>query len=869
MSIIAELEQVLTHLNNPDDTIRGQAEAAFNRMKESPSALVISLLQLLRASTNSATRISAAVFIRPLLVRQSDTLWDKLTEENKAVVKTELLQGLPTESIGSVRRKLCLITAELGALLVPSGAWPELMPFMFSCVTSDNDTLKECAFTIFGSLAEALKTQFAPYISKLQEVFAAGLNDTRSIKVRLAALGATAAFLSTLDDTARASFQQLTPAMVTTILVALNAKEEEEARDGLELFIEIADSEPLFFRPDIVLVTDSMFGIATELKDLDDSTRHMAIEVLVTLSQSRPTMMKKVPLFVRKMIMLAIKLMLTIEDEDIAAWNKDVGDDAEEVSDYKLGEETMDRVAISVQGKTIVPLLFEMVPALMNDPDWKHRACALSLLSIVGEGCYKFLVPHLSEIVALILRGFADPHPRVRWTACNCVGQMFLDFSPNLQQDYHAQLIPGLSHLMNDVENPKVQAHAAAALINFCDECPNDVVLPYMADLISRLAVLLKSGIILVQEQAITAIASVSDSAKENFLPYYDGFMPYLKSILHTATTKEYRKLRGKAMECISLIGSSVGPEKFFADAKDTMDILVQIQKEYTAGNEEHEDVMPYLHQASARMCRVLGSSFVPYLAILMPPLIATAAAKADLTVMDEDEDPGVVEGWEFYLVGDKKLGVHTSSLDEKAGACNMISCYADEMKEGFFPYVNQCAEVLVPLLKFYFNDGVRIACVSAMPALLRSAYLFLQTSGAAQGADTMFVRNLLAFMLPTFHDSLQQEEDLDILNTMLKCYISCLDVAGEGAINTEQAELIVKVVKQLLDDYAERKKRLLANAKAPDMDEEEQERAEEDQIMNEDALGQTGDIIGKLIRYQRGYTPHYSICRLCFLGIV
>jgi len=847
----AELEQILIHLGNADSTIRGQAEAAFNKMKESPQALVMTLIHLLRAHNDLMIRISAAVLVRPLLVRQTESLWDKLTEENKAAIKQEMLVGLPSESNVSVRRKLCILTAELGALLVPSGGWNELLPFMFSCVTSDNDGLKESAFIIFGSLAAALKAQFAPYISKLKDVFAAGLNDTRSIKVRLAALGATAAFLGTLDETNRGSFQQLTPAMLDTINIALKEHEEEEARDGLELFIEIAEAEPLFFRPDIIPVTENMFAIASTT-DLDDSTRHMAIEVLLTLCATRPPMMKKIPGFVRKMIMLSINLMLTIEDEDLATWNKDVGDDAEDTTDYSLGEEAMDRIAISLQGKTIVPILFEIVPQLMNNAEsWKHRACALALLSIVGEGCYKLLVDHLDNIVNMLLVAFADPHPRVRWTACNCVGQMFLDFAPDLQRKYHTKLIPGLAHLMNDVENPKVQAHAAAALINFCEDCPQEIVLPYMPDLIGRLAVLIKTGSVLVQEQAITALASVADCGKEQFLVYYDGFMPYLKTIINNAITKEYRKLRGKAMECISLIGSAVGPEKFFNDAKETMDILVKIQDEFTKGNTEHEELMPFLHQASARICRVLGAAFVPYLSYLMPPLIATASAKADLTVMEEDESPEVTEGWEFYLVGDKKLGVNTSSMDEKAGACNMIFCYADEMKEGFFPYVNKCAEILVPLLKFYFNDGVKIACVSAMPALMQSAYLYIQNSGAAQGADAMFVRNLLAFMLQPFHDTLQQEEDLEILNTMLKAYLQCLDIAGEGAVNIEQAKGIVEVAKRLLEDYAERKTRLLQNARAPDMDDEEQERAEEEQTMNEDALGQTGDIIGKLLRYQ------------------
>lgn len=52
----------------------------------------------------------------------------------------------------------------------------------------------------------------------------------------------------------------------------------------------------------------------------------------------------------------------------------------------------------------------------------------------------------------------------------------------------------------------------------------------------------------------------------------------------------------------------------------------------------------------------------------------------------EEDEDDDI----ERIQLGDKVLAIRTSILEEKATACNMLCCYADELKEGFFPYVNQ-----------------------------------------------------------------------------------------------------------------------------------------------------------------------------------
>lgn len=44
----------------------------------------------------------------------------------------------------------------------------------------------------------------------------------------------------------------------------------------------------------------------------------------------------------------------------------------------------------------------------------------------------------------------------------------------------------------------------------------------------------------------------------------------------------------------------------------------------------------------------------------------------------------------ETITLGDKRIGIKTSVLEEKATACNMLCCYADELKEGFFPWIDQ-----------------------------------------------------------------------------------------------------------------------------------------------------------------------------------
>jgi importin-5 len=48
----------------------------------------------------------------------------------------------------------------------------------------------------------------------------------------------------------------------------------------------------------------------------------------------------------------------------------------------------------------------------------------------------------------------------------------------------------------------------------------------------------------------------------------------------------------------------------------------------------------------------------------------------------------------EVIPIGNQRVVIKTSMLDDKATACSMICCYADELKEGFFPWVEEVAKV-------------------------------------------------------------------------------------------------------------------------------------------------------------------------------
>ncbi|KAG5066102.1 hypothetical protein JHK86_009833 [Glycine max] len=121
---------------------------------------------------------------------------------------------------------------------------------------------------------------------------------------------------------------------------------------------------------------------------------------------------------------------------------------------------------------------------------------------------------------------------------------------------------------------------------------------------------------------------------------------------------------------------------------------------------------------------------------------------------------------------------LHASVVEEKATACSMLCCYVDELKEGFFPWIDQVGGTLVPLLKFYFHEEVRKIVLSAMPELLRYAKLAIE-KGQSHGRDVTSLKFLTDSLIPALVEALHKEPDIEIWASMLDSLNECLQIFG------------------------------------------------------------------------------------------
>uniref|UniRef100_A0A667Z6G0 Karyopherin (importin) beta 3 n=1 Tax=Myripristis murdjan TaxID=586833 RepID=A0A667Z6G0_9TELE len=804
---------LLGNLMSPDNTARKQAEETYDTIP-GPNKITFLLQAIRDASATEEVKQMAAVLLRRLLSSSFEEIYPGLTLEMQTAIKTELLTSIQQETSPNIRKKVCDIAAELSRNLIDddgNNQWPELLKFLFDSVNSQNVGLREAALHIFWNFPGIFGNQQQHYMEVIKRMLVQCMQDQENPQIRTLAARAAASFvLSNESNTALLKhFSDLLPG----ILQAVNESCYQGDDSVLKSLVEIADTAPKYLRPNLEATLQLSLKLCADT-NLTNMQRQLALEVIVTLSETAAAMLRKHTAIVSQSVPQMLAMMVDLEEDEEWAMADELEDDDFD-SNAVAGESALDRIACGLGGKIVLPMIKQHIMQMLQNPDWKYRHAGLMALSAIGEGCHQQMEAILNEIVSFVLLFCSDPHPRVRYAACNAIGQMATDFAPTFQKKFHDKVISALLQTMEDQSNPRVQAHAAAALINFTEDCTK-----------------------LVLEQVVTSIASVADTAEEKFVPYYDLFMPSLKHIVENAVQKELRLLRGKTIECISLIGLAVGKEKFMPDASAVMQLLLKTQTDFN-DLEDDDPQISYMISAWARMCKILGKEFQQYLPVVMGPLMKTASIKPEVALLDTQDMENISEddGWEFVNLGDQQsFGIKTAGLEEKATACQMLVCYAKELKEGFVEYTEQVVKLMVPLLNVFFltMSRVRVAAAESMPLLLECARV--------RGPE--YLTQMWHFMCDALIKAIGTEPDSDVLSEIMHSFAKCIELMGDGCLNNEHFEELGGILKGKLEEHFKNQELRQAKRQDEDYDEQVEETLQDEDENDVYILTKVSDIL-------------------------
>eukprot|EP00949_MAST-11_sp_MAST-11-sp1_P002975 g2975.t1 len=853
--------QVVETLMSNNNAQRSQAEQAYNNyVASSASATAELLCGILSNAPNPVHRNFAAVLLRALMKPEKIST---MNEATVASLKSAILTTVRAEPISAQEVGLFLL-ARIGEYAHAS--------------------LRPAAEQIFAALGNSLSNA----------------GSQQSADSRTFMLDATSNFLLALEPAQLPACKPLIQPMLTCLESLLANGDEVAAREAIESLIDLAVDPGVLenLGDGISVICNAMLNV-TMGESLEPATRAMGLEFICSVADGSPGMVRKMQDLVAKLVPGCLGMIADIEDEvDDSEWDPRLftpyDQDELDTTDSVSGAAVMaiERLSVKLGGRVILPHAFgngqNTIPALIACAgDWRRRRAGVLGAAKMGAGCKKMLKPQLPSLLAMVLpRLTEDPNQRVRFSAAVAVAHMSKDYEGDMQRgDAAQQTLAALANAMSSGSGncPRVRACAANSFISFANlnestgfgessphagskattACTAKVLMPQMDNIVNALVSMLQDSSMhpSVHEEAMSAVSCVATVAQERFGAYYDAFIPAAKNVVRTATAPQLAGLRGKTMETIALIGVAVGAEKFRSDAKEIMQMMLQI------GFDEHTC------NACARICRAMGQEFIPYLPHVLPPLLATANAKHDFSVLDADDEAKVAQEQEKAIakglstsildvkgLGRKMIVLNTSVVFEKEQAVRAIFEYVDELEHHMLPFLDDIAKVVLPLVTDKFSPSVREVSVLVLPKLLHAAACGLRDGGGNAAATQNLLETAMAPILTQLQKEVNREVLLSVAEAASMMMRVCYESGGMDEYTCSLRPAVCKVPPKLAQActhvFAESAKQSAARrvekineARQKQLDAEDMELLEEELEEEDELLTNMVDSIGFLLK--------------------
>uniref|UniRef100_A0A6U9NR28 TOG domain-containing protein n=1 Tax=Zooxanthella nutricula TaxID=1333877 RepID=A0A6U9NR28_9DINO len=864
----AKMVELLKALISGQNQERKQAEQLFNGAKASePDSLVLGFLGVVGdEACDEALRRQAAVLLRQLVTRatEKDFALSRMAAATRQQLATELL-GLferltnpkLQQKVGEVVAKLadacCDKDDQRGWLAPGQRGWPGLLQTVFrlaNAAGNSNVACCESAIRLVKDLVPTFKDELSQCQQELGAVVQHGLAN-QNTKIRCCSLVLVCELVGELDKKDWAPLTATANVLTQVLQQLATDNAQDELQECLQNYLEAANLQPDFFKQQLSSTMEPAQLLAKFVKTrqgLEEGVRSLALEWLVVYTERKSKWLaKSLPNFAALALECCMDFMLEVEDGDDALkeWAERMDDEEgeEDVDElYHNGEEAIDRIVEAMTMEASSAALFALVERFCQQDAWQAKLAALTAVKQTVE--YVEESAHMNAMAKLLFQHVEHPHPRVRYTALHAIGQLSNDQAPEFQDSWHQTVMPVLLKKMDDPVD-RVAAMAMSAFVSFGEELDNAIMIKYAGGVMEKLLQRLQSTKHrMVQEESITSIAVIAGVIEKDFAQYYDRIMPMLKQLLMMRADEKTGRLRGKAFECMSLLGLAVGKEKFAADAKEAMQAMLQTPLE--ADDLQRE----YINEASQRICKCLKKDFAPFLPHILPGTLKALRLDADEVkdgAADDDDDRH-----EITTADGKLVKVRSSKFEEMLQAAQLLNTYCVELEAEFWDFIPKAAEGLLPLLEA--SGEMAIMCDEARSAAFQCWASLIKCASIAAKEKNFPVKPTLANdLLRTFLQktipALQQDEDPDSLRNAADGLSECLKNVEPGALSGQEVVQLTQQLFSFIDGSfkrtieADKERKASAAGAPPELqdDEDEEDAGEDEEACRrslEDAIG-------------------------------
>jgi len=743
MSELEHLTNIILTILSKDNQARNESESYLGELQmKNLDQYILVFIQLLSESPRKDVRTFCSLHLRRLLSNfaqdSGESDWHKLAGETQKIIKENLMQVLLKESESSCRKILCELVGELAATIktmtgdtkkscAPEGReWDEINNNIWNFLTSSEIALIGSGFKILGILLRYCHFEYVQHAEQLVPILKQAI-EHNELRIKSVAIETLSEYVENADFKHCKPFIQLVPLLLDNIIIIID-KNEDLGVEAMAHLTDMIEIEAKIFKQHFVKVFETLKAISMNEDITTSAIRENALETIVILIEKFPKLSSKQQGIAKAIYEAVFSYMVTIIPDVDNEWLKppegflqsnDSDNDSQELS-VKYCTDLFNRIIATLGQEESLPALSAMLQDMVNTNNWRYKYSALMALSQVGEHIND--VQEMDPLVAFNLNFLKDENPKVRYAALHCIGQLSDDRRYDFQQRFSTTIIPALIDSFND-KVPRVTAHGLAALTNFLEGASKKGVEGWIQNILEPCFGFIDTGISLVKENAISTIAALAEAARQDFVPYWEKTAEIIFTVLKNVDQREYKQVRGQAIECLTIMGEAVGKAEFQKAAPEVIAAMLAIQQNHI---EESDPQKPYLLAGWQRLSSLLRQEFTPYLKEIVPSLFSLIEAiiksyEKRQTASRDDDDAYDTKNALGENDEDGKMmhSANTSDSEEVSLAVKMLATFLAESSVGYLPYVEKTAEIFTYLLAHCKNDTVRLTAAKALPALM------------------------------------------------------------------------------------------------------------------------------------------------------
>jgi importin-5 len=859
-------EQLLTNMTNAENLTRKSAEEQYEQLRVADPLWVMHAVTEMCAVTTSESVLAITIILLRKMFASSVDCYDKATPEVRNAIKGRMLEIFGKNAANKNARSAAACVSALAAKVVAIGDdWSDLWQNLFATITTAGTSSPHrgaCCEVIAHTATVLASTYLKGHLQEL----ASGLNNCLqdpSVDVKKSAFAAVQAVTQIVSDAEMAHFRPLVTTMLSTVEGPLNSGDWDAATSLCSALADCVEHNAPLFTQHTTQVLQAMMQVASS-PQVAKEARHMAVEVMVTYCDTEPKAVRKVQGFSKALFELLYSYML--HPEIPSDWDTTPDDpeaaDIEGVSDLDVGCTSLDRVSTSIRAKQLQEIAQNLFTQHIGSTEWQQRNAALIMLTYVSEGLQDVFSQQLGMILQFVVPMMADEHKMVRNSAVTCISQFCNDFAPQLQSDFHAEVIPALRQALRDAA-PRNAATAAAALNSFFDnaedgddddEAVMERLSPYVHETCGDLVNLYNSSSYLfVKGDCLGALSAIIGTCKAALTPYVNDLVPIFQAVLQlpedttTDEGKTIRAMKCKATECTTLLACGVG-KMHFANYSHAVCNYLNTMLALNLPNDDPR--LRYILRGWTCMVECLKEDVLPYLPNVMPPLLNVANLDCDLEIVhkevgddedSDDDDDDNIKKVRLCLpgLGEQTVKIHTSLIEDKELASTIILSIVDELKGKLGIYLQDIAKMAVALLDFSATGDIRENGAQII-ALLAESY--------NEPEQQTQLLPFLNFAIPALLSAAKTETEMSVLGEFLTALSRCLDNTPRSSLSQELVTDIASQVHKVLVDSVERRKKCI-QTKAHEKDEDELDALENEDATEQFLLGECNTAIGALLR--------------------